>query len=68
MIQYYKEILGNWSGSKTKQIKSKEEQYCEEHFLRTHTRRKDGRYVVEMAIKTDGLACLGESREIQINN
>lgn len=45
----------------TKQIKSKE-QYCEE-FLRNHTRREDGRYVEEMPIKTDGLACLGESME-----
>lgn len=47
----------------TKQIKVKEKHYCQEHFLCTHFRKEDGRYVVERAVMTDEVTCLGETRE-----
>ncbi|KFM72413.1 hypothetical protein X975_11948, partial [Stegodyphus mimosarum] len=47
----------------SKKVKSQEEEFCEKHFLRTHCRQDDGRYVVEMPIKEEGLSLLGDSRE-----
>ncbi|XP_055604942.1 uncharacterized protein LOC129753172 [Uranotaenia lowii] len=40
---------------------SLEEQYCETHFLKTHFRAPDGRYVVRLPIREEMLHALGES-------
>ncbi|GFW63760.1 DUF1758 domain-containing protein [Trichonephila clavipes] len=38
---------------------------CEDHFVRTHTRNCEGRYVVSMALNKDP-SCLGNSKDIAI--
>ncbi|GBN77064.1 hypothetical protein AVEN_119548-1 [Araneus ventricosus] len=38
---------------------------CEDHFVRTHKRNKDGRYVVPMALSRDP-SCLGNSKDMAI--
>ncbi|XP_035227025.1 uncharacterized protein LOC118199311 [Stegodyphus dumicola] len=44
---------------------SKELQYCEEHYAKTHSRKSDGRYIVKMPVKTDEEnIALGSSKEI----
>ncbi|GBM74147.1 hypothetical protein AVEN_216157-1 [Araneus ventricosus] len=44
-------------------IQNDESLICENHFMKTHFRNDDGRYVVKMPFKTD-LPCLGESKHI----
>ncbi|XP_055680312.1 uncharacterized protein LOC129788362 [Lutzomyia longipalpis] len=39
--------------SDKKKCYTKEEQFCEDHFAKTHTRDESGRYVVELAFKED---------------
>ncbi|GFX77636.1 uncharacterized protein TNCV_4223951 [Trichonephila clavipes] len=39
--------------------------FCEDHFLKTHSRDEEGRYVVKMPLK-NGPNCLGESRDIAL--
>ncbi|KFM77752.1 hypothetical protein X975_01402, partial [Stegodyphus mimosarum] len=46
-------------------IKGKENSICEEHFVRTHWRNEEGRYVVTMPLKDDP-SCLGHSRDIAL--
>lgn len=46
-------------------FRTKEQQFCEDHFVSTVQRNQNGRYVVEMPIKSDAPA-LGSSREIAI--
>lgn len=46
-----------------RKFRSTEEQFCEDHFMDTHTRTENGRYVVQMPIKTDAPQ-LGTSRRI----
>ncbi|GBN71477.1 hypothetical protein AVEN_85918-1 [Araneus ventricosus] len=43
--------------------KSEEEKFCEEHFLKTHTRTKSGRYIVSLPMKENADSMLGFSRE-----
>ncbi|XP_053699086.1 uncharacterized protein LOC128746060 [Sabethes cyaneus] len=38
-----------------------EEQYCETHFSKTHSRAPDGRYAVRLPIRNEMLPALGES-------
>ncbi|GBM39573.1 hypothetical protein AVEN_52926-1 [Araneus ventricosus] len=38
---------------------------CEDHFVRTHKRNKDGRYVVSMALNRDP-SCLGNSKDMAV--
>ncbi|XP_058817062.1 uncharacterized protein LOC131680358 [Topomyia yanbarensis] len=45
---------------------SLEEQYCENHFLRTHSRAPDGRYVVWLPIREEMLSELGESLPVAL--
>ncbi|XP_058456484.1 uncharacterized protein LOC131433894 [Malaya genurostris] len=40
---------------------SLEEQHCEAHFMKTHCRAPDGRYVVRLPIREEMLTSLGES-------
>ncbi|XP_038106215.1 uncharacterized protein LOC119765979 [Culex quinquefasciatus] len=40
---------------------SLEERYCENHFVKTHTRAPDGRYVVRLPIREELRSSLGES-------
>ncbi|XP_011169968.1 uncharacterized protein LOC105202970 [Solenopsis invicta] len=42
---------------------TKEEQLCENHFVSTHQRDQDGRFIVQLPLK-DKVSSLGESREI----
>ncbi|GFV31658.1 uncharacterized protein TNCV_692321 [Trichonephila clavipes] len=39
--------------------------FCEDHFLKTHSRDEEGRYVVKMPLKNEP-TCLGESRDIAL--
>ncbi|KMQ87558.1 hypothetical protein RF55_13124 [Lasius niger] len=43
---------------------SPDEQQCEEHFLATHARRSDGRYVVNIPFKKGPPIDIGDSRQI----
>ncbi|GBN28332.1 hypothetical protein AVEN_118861-1, partial [Araneus ventricosus] len=43
--------------------KSEEEKFCEEHFLKTHSRTKSGRYIVSLPMKENADSVLGFSRE-----
>ncbi|GBM69316.1 hypothetical protein AVEN_112656-1 [Araneus ventricosus] len=43
--------------------KSEEEKFCEEHFLKTHSRTKSGRYIVSLPMKENADPVLGFSRE-----
>lgn len=43
---------------------SPDEQQCEEHFLATHSRRSDGRYVVNFPFKKGPPIDIGDSRQI----
>lgn len=43
--------------------RNKEAEICEEHYARTHTRDKDGRYIVAMPLKEEP-TCLGNSRDV----
>ncbi|XP_055924595.1 uncharacterized protein LOC129956689 [Argiope bruennichi] len=45
--------------------KNKEAVLCEEHFVKTHSRDAEGRYIVKMPLKDDP-KCLGESRDIAV--
>lgn len=45
--------------------KNKEAILCEEHFINTHSRDVEGRYIVKMPLKDDP-NCLGESRDIAL--
>ncbi|GFT34270.1 uncharacterized protein TNCV_1557611 [Trichonephila clavipes] len=45
--------------------KNKEAIFCEDHFLKTHSRDDEGRYVVKMPLKNEP-NCLGESRDIAL--
>ncbi|XP_067122120.1 uncharacterized protein [Centruroides vittatus] len=45
-------------------LMSKEEEYCEDHYQRTHRRNEDGRYIVQMATKE--IQNLGESRKLAL--
>ncbi|XP_023236884.1 uncharacterized protein LOC111635960 isoform X2 [Centruroides sculpturatus] len=45
-------------------LMSKEEEYCEDHYQRTHRRNEDGRYIVQMATKD--IQNLGESRKLAL--
>ncbi|GBM77304.1 hypothetical protein AVEN_102825-1, partial [Araneus ventricosus] len=38
---------------------------CEEHFVRTHKRNEEGRYVVSMALSRDP-SCLGNSKDMAV--
>ncbi|XP_055615063.1 uncharacterized protein LOC129761367 [Toxorhynchites rutilus septentrionalis] len=42
-------------------VLSLEEQYCETHFEKTHSRANDGRYVIRLPIREEMLFALGES-------
>nr|XP_042913527.1 uncharacterized protein LOC122273550 [Parasteatoda tepidariorum] len=42
-----------------------EEEYCENHFLKTHYRNECGRYVVQMPLKKDP-QCLGDSKKLAL--
>ncbi|XP_024874479.1 uncharacterized protein LOC112456282 [Temnothorax curvispinosus] len=44
---------------------SQEEIQCEEHFLATHSRNAEGRFVIQLPLK-DGIQELGESYEIAV--
>ncbi|XP_043065265.1 uncharacterized protein LOC122320844 [Drosophila ficusphila] len=46
-----------------------EEQWCEDHFKRTHTRQPNGKYMVRLPFKTqfDSSQVLGKSRQIALN-
>lgn len=39
------------SEEEVENLSSDEENYCEEHFIRTHKRREDGKYVVTLPFK-----------------
>jgi hypothetical protein len=52
-------------GVEDKLTKSKENILCEEHFVRTHRRGVDGKYVVTMPLK-ENPTCLGQSRDIAL--
>ncbi|GFX44035.1 uncharacterized protein TNCV_4118311 [Trichonephila clavipes] len=39
--------------------------FCEDHFLKTHSRDDEGRYVVKMPLENEP-NCLGESRDIAL--
>ncbi|GBO33738.1 hypothetical protein AVEN_15503-1, partial [Araneus ventricosus] len=43
--------------------KSEEEKFCEEHFLKTHSRTKSGRYIVSLPMKENADSVLEFSRE-----
>ncbi|GFS63435.1 uncharacterized protein TNCV_2239751 [Trichonephila clavipes] len=45
--------------------KNEEAIFCEDHFLKTHSRDEEVRYVVEMPLKNEP-NCLGESRDIAL--
>ncbi|GFS63728.1 uncharacterized protein TNCV_1127721 [Trichonephila clavipes] len=45
--------------------KNEEAIFCEDHFLKTHSRDEEGRYVVRMPLKNEP-NCLGESRDIAL--
>ncbi|GFU89954.1 uncharacterized protein TNCV_2438411 [Trichonephila clavipes] len=45
--------------------KNEEAIFCEDHFLKTHSRDEEGRYVVKMPLKKEP-NCLGESRDIAL--
>ncbi|GFW93400.1 uncharacterized protein TNCV_2605171 [Trichonephila clavipes] len=45
--------------------KNEEAIFCEDHFLKTHSRDEEGRYVVKMPLKNEP-NCLGESRDIAL--
>ncbi|GFX43545.1 uncharacterized protein TNCV_509941 [Trichonephila clavipes] len=45
--------------------KNEEAIFCEDHFLKTHSRDDEGRYVVKMPLKNEP-NCLGESRDIAV--
>ncbi|GFW00082.1 uncharacterized protein TNCV_3568701 [Trichonephila clavipes] len=45
--------------------KNEEAIFCEEHFLKTHSRDEEGRYVVKMPLKNEP-NFLGESRDIAL--
>ncbi|XP_011252903.1 uncharacterized protein LOC105249275 [Camponotus floridanus] len=45
-------------------ILSPAEEHCETHFITTHSRASDGRYVVRLPFKTTPLIDIGESRSI----
>ncbi|GFW16879.1 uncharacterized protein TNCV_2760071 [Trichonephila clavipes] len=45
--------------------KNEEAIFCEDHFLKTHSRDDEGRYVVKMPLKNEP-NCLGESRDIAL--
>jgi len=47
-------------------ILSPAEEHCENHFLATHSRDSDGRYVVRLPLKTTPPIDIGESRSIAI--
>ncbi|XP_043063598.1 uncharacterized protein LOC122319869 [Drosophila ficusphila] len=46
-----------------------EEQWCEDHFKRTHTRQSNGKYMVRLQFKTqfDSSQVLGKSRQIALD-
>ncbi|XP_035228008.1 uncharacterized protein LOC118200186 [Stegodyphus dumicola] len=46
-----------------KPVKSPEELLCENHFLSTHSRDENGRYVVQMPMKSEGHLRLGNSKD-----
>ncbi|GFW24455.1 uncharacterized protein TNCV_606961 [Trichonephila clavipes] len=54
--------LENVAVEKTKNEKAI---FCEDHFLKTHSRDEEGRYVVKMPLKNEP-NCLGESRDITL--
>ncbi|GFV90388.1 uncharacterized protein TNCV_935201 [Trichonephila clavipes] len=45
--------------------KNEEAIFCEDHFLKMHSRDDDGRYVVKVPLKKEP-NCLGESRDIAL--
>ncbi|GFV75027.1 uncharacterized protein TNCV_2114521 [Trichonephila clavipes] len=45
--------------------KNEETIFCEDHFLKTHSRNEEGRYVVKMPLKNEP-NCLRESRDIAL--
>ncbi|GFT20146.1 uncharacterized protein TNCV_1945801 [Trichonephila clavipes] len=45
--------------------KNEEAIFCEDHFLKTHSRDEEGRYVVKMPLKNEP-NCLGESKDIAL--
>ncbi|GFY10023.1 uncharacterized protein TNCV_3699841 [Trichonephila clavipes] len=47
------------------QTKNNEANLCEEHFMKTHSKDVEGRYVVKMPLKGDP-NCLGNSRGIAL--
>ncbi|GFV04579.1 integrase catalytic domain-containing protein [Trichonephila clavipes] len=47
----------------SKEIKSEEEIYCEEHFVSTYKRDKTGRFIVRLPIKENAETLLGYSKE-----
>jgi len=51
----------------TKPILSPEEQACEDNFVATHRREPDGRYTVDLPIRNNQLATIGESRTKAVN-
>ena len=46
-------------------LKGKEHQICEDHFQKTHQRKDDGRYIVEMPFKEDP-STLGDSKAVAL--
>ncbi|GFV94478.1 uncharacterized protein TNCV_3353141 [Trichonephila clavipes] len=47
-------------------VKNKERLICEEHYVNTHFRTKEGKYVVSMPLKKES-SCLGNSKDIALN-
>ncbi|XP_018373384.1 PREDICTED: uncharacterized protein LOC108767792, partial [Trachymyrmex cornetzi] len=47
-----------------KHTRTPEERLCEEHFMKTHKRKQDGRFVVSLPVKENQMKRLGDSREI----
>lgn len=45
---------------------TEEEQFCEQHFIQTHKRDANGKYIVSLPFKNDTEPALGESRKIAI--
>lgn len=46
---------------------TQEEKDCEQHFLQSHARDKEGRYIVQLPFKTGGVQMIGDSKKTAVS-